>query len=152
MAYCAIEDVKSRCQKLPMSTTSKPTQAEVEAFMEECAAEIDGVLSTLGYEFPISGTKSLLILKKLNADGAAFYAMDAAFSGVSPNASTQGKNYKSEWETGINMLRRGEVILPDASTNTHRQGEPRGSGIASNFIDDDGKSTLAPFITRDQEF
>ncbi len=152
MAYCTVSDVQARCKKFTISGTSKPTETEVEGFIDQCAAELDGITATLGYTTPVTGTESLKLLKKANADGAAFYTYNAAFSAVSPNASTLGAEYQEEWKHFLSMLRRGEIILTDAPTSTHRQGEPRGSALSSNFIDDDGETCLDPFVEKDTEW
>jgi len=149
MAYCVLADVKAKCQRLPMDATSKPTLTEVTQFIDDCSEEIDGILTTLGYVVPATGTKTLKLLRKICSDGAAFYAMSAAYSGVSPNQSDQGKDYGLKYSDALRAFRKGEMTLPDAPVTANAQGQPRGSGFASSFETEDSNE---PFITRDQEF
>lgn len=143
MAYCALDDVKAKCPRLPMTATSTPTQAQVEGYIDGCTAEIDGILVALGYVVPATGMESLKLLKKICSDGAAFYSLGAAFSNVGPNRSDQGEAYRIAYKDALSALRKGESILSDAPLATHFQTEPRSSGFASNFESDSGLDNLS---------
>lgn len=154
MAYCVLADVKAKCQRLPMTAAavtpvSTPTKEQVEQFIDDCSEELDGILTTLGYVVPATGTKTLKLLRKICSDGAAAMAMDAAYTGSSPNASEQSEKYQKRYDKALDRFSSGKMTLPDAPYNTNAQGQPRGSGFASSFETEEGNE---PYVTRDQEF
>jgi hypothetical protein len=118
-----------------MTANSKPTETQVTEFISQCEATLDGVLSGLGYVTPVTGTESLKIVKKITTDGAAFYAMSAAFSGVSPNKSDQATDYRLQWKEAIKDLKDGKMILSDAPKTDEALGEPQGTGAVSSFAE-----------------
>ena len=119
MAYCAVSDVQAMMGQT-FSTTSKPTVAEVTAAIDETAAELDGVASAAGYNVPVSGDASTLIMKRMNAYGAS---VNAWHSGViADNEPARVIYWREQYTNFITRLRKGEQTLPGdtptASPNT----------------------------------
>ena len=119
MAYCAVSDVQAMMGQT-FSTTSKPTVAEVTAAIDETAAELDGVASAAGYNVPVSGDASTLIMKRMNAYGAS---VNAWHSGViADNEPARVIYWREQYANFITRLRKGEQTLPGdtptASPNT----------------------------------
>lgn len=69
MAYCTAADIGVILQ-LTYSTTSQPTQVQVEAIIDQVAAEIDLRLQTAGLSLPVSDATTLQYLKTQNINGA----------------------------------------------------------------------------------
>ena len=119
MAYCAVSDVQAMMGQT-FSTTSKPTVAEVTAAIDETAAELDGVAAEAGYNVPVSGDASTLIMKRMNAYGAS---VNAWHSGViADNEPARVIYWREQYTNFITRLRKGEQTLPGdtptASPNT----------------------------------
>ncbi len=74
MAYCLEADVEGLTQADYTSTTN-PSTSEVSGFIDARSAEIDAVLSTLGYTVPVTATTSLAILKEICKKGVAADAL-----------------------------------------------------------------------------
>ena len=109
MAYCAVSDVQAMMGQT-FSTTSKPTVAEVTAAIDETAAELDGVASAAGYNVPVSGDASTLIMKRMNAYGAS---VNAWHSGViADNEPARVIYWREQYANFITRLRKGEQTLP----------------------------------------
>lgn len=63
-AYCLKADIEAEIKDLTLSASSIPTEAQVTAFIDQESARIDSYLINR-YEIPITGTQSLLILKRI---------------------------------------------------------------------------------------
>ncbi|MDD4986953.1 MAG: hypothetical protein PHQ43_14490, partial [Dehalococcoidales bacterium] len=76
MAYCQLSDVQELVPKFPISTTTTPTQTQVESLIAKIAVEIDAVLEAQGFTVPIKAPANFVLwLETLNALGAAARAM-----------------------------------------------------------------------------
>lgn len=65
MAYATVANVTSEFKNITFSVSSPVTTAEVERFIEEADAHIEGVLSQK-YVTPITGTTSLIIVRQIS--------------------------------------------------------------------------------------
>ena len=83
MGYCNPTIVYARNSARTFTATSKPATQMVQDFIDDIAAEIDGILRTRGYALPIptTATSSLKLLEHGNALGAAMLVEQAASSG-----------------------------------------------------------------------
>lgn len=86
MAYCTITDVNSYVPQQPFTSTSVPSQAQVEAFIVQVANQINMTLANLGYATPVvSGTVALAEIRKANAWGALGLAQQSRMTAVAPD-------------------------------------------------------------------
>lgn len=65
MAYCTNAQVSSEFKGITFSASSSITDTEVDRFIEEADAEIDGKVSQV-YTTPITGTVSLIIVRTIS--------------------------------------------------------------------------------------
>ena len=124
MAYASVADVKARSPRT-IDATSKPNENQVTGFLEETAAEIDGILAAHDYQFPITGDNALKVLKSLNATGAWARSEQAAYN------SPVAEQAHIQWLSALKSLREGHIVLdaPRASdrsrARSHEAVEPR---------------------------
>lgn len=84
--YCTITDVNSYVPQSLFTSTTTPTQAQVNAYIDQIANQIDMSLTNLGYVTPvISGDKALKELRKANAWGALGLAMQSRITAIAPD-------------------------------------------------------------------
>ncbi len=168
MAYATSAQVKARAGRLASpwgSVGVYPADADLTTWLGEKAAEIDAVLAARGYTVPATGAASLA-LESLNAAGALWVALDAAFpedtgargdsqSGLAVRAAAY-----TEWSTGIAALIAGThpavLLLASASSDA---GPLAASCLASSEPDYDAQTgayadnpSFAPALARDSIF
>lgn len=116
-AYCTLAQVMAlNAQRSPYAHDTVPTRAQVEAFMDEIAAEIDTALGANGVTTPVTTPATFLTtIARLNAVGAAALAEQTGYpdSGEGSNA----QRYWDQYQTGLERLYKGEgvpVSAPDS--------------------------------------
>ncbi|KAB2865099.1 MAG: hypothetical protein F9K46_04080, partial [Anaerolineae bacterium] len=87
MPYAEIADITARLQNWPtlsaFSPSSKPTEAQVTAFINQIEGEINGVLSAEGYAaVPATGADDVNLLKMYVADKVAAKVWGVVFAGT----------------------------------------------------------------------
>jgi len=145
MPYALPSDIQSEFKKLDLSLTSAVTTAEVTEFILQTSADMDMKLA-VRYETPVTGTQSLLILKKI-AIGLVSFRIANILNlkrevPIPDNRIIQQLNYTSEYKEAkktLDEISKGDLSLPDAvelSSNT---------GIASY----NAKNDILPVWERD---
>lgn len=79
MAYAVFDDVQARAGRFGAYFTvqgRRPSQADVESFLADCAAQIDAALGSRGHATPVTGTAAAALLD-VNAYGALSRALAA---------------------------------------------------------------------------
>jgi len=111
MAYCAIADVRALNPKRTYSSSSTPTQTQVEGFITQIANEIDSILSSRGLTVPVTAPAHFLAhLEQVNAYGAAALAEMAMFPEAGmPGGTPQGSNYWAIYEKARTRLEKGDL-------------------------------------------
>lgn len=96
--YCVIGDVNALVTQAVFGTTSRPTQAQVEAFIESVALRIDATIANVGYTVPVvSGTLALALLREACAWGAAGLAQQARETAVKTAVDDRPNVGKNVW-------------------------------------------------------
>lgn len=116
MTYAAIADVTARLQNWPtlsaFSDSSKPTEAQVTAFINQIEGEVNGVLSAEGYEtVPATGADDVALLKMYVADKVAAKVWGVVYAGTDMPAVV--KLWHEDYKDFLARLRRGEQHLPN---------------------------------------
>lgn len=112
--YATLADVQARDAARQFSASSSPNAQQVGLYLRDTAAELDGILSALGYGVPIdsSATVAFGMLRGFNALGANAMVQEAA------PTSRNADQARQLWESCKAALRAGEVTLPDASPDS----------------------------------
>ena len=115
MAYATIADVQRRVRPRQFTGSSNPTLEDVTAFLDDAAAELDGILLGRGYVLPVrpQATVALGVLRRANAIGAWAMVEQAAPTGK----EGQADRAQQEWAAVQRGLRgrgpdRLELDLP----------------------------------------
>lgn len=121
MAYCTITDIRALNPKRTYSVSSTPTQAQVEALINQVAAEIDTIVSGRGLPVPVTDPSQFVAhLKQVNAYGAAALAEMGMFPESMGIAETpHGKYLWTIYSQMTAQLKKGD--LPAAI----QSGDPR---------------------------
>lgn len=135
MPYATIADVESFNAIRTFTPTSRPAISDVDRFLHETAAVLDGILAAQGYQLPVppTATAALDLFEHYNAIGGWAYTEAAA-----PESDARDISMKA-WENAQKMLRDGLIEPP---------GLPRDEGttrIRSGFAP-------TPMFTRCMEF
>ncbi len=118
MAYASIASVKSRAGALSRSwtDTSQPSNPDLEVFLDDVAAEIDGYLQARGLTPPVAGSAAANALRGVNADGGLVLALEATF----PEGTDKTiENARSRYEKTVQAIVEGThpaVALLEATT------------------------------------
>lgn len=136
MAYCLVTDVEAlNAGRTDLySTTSNPTEAQVQGFINQIAADIDAVLSASGIVVPVSPSNDFL--KFLNTMGAAALA-EAAIALRGGGTDEGPRNWR--WDT---YQKRLDLLM----VNPALSGGTSASSTAADYARSDYTSnyTTAP--------
>jgi hypothetical protein len=112
-AYATTADVQALIPELTIGPTSKPSTTEVEGFISQIEAAINGVLSAQGYSsIPATGANDVQLLKGYVATKVAALTWLAAFvSGY--EAPDKVKLWNEDFRDFMNRLRQGQQHLVD---------------------------------------
>jgi phage gp36-like protein len=118
MAYCLATDVERRFPECDFTTLTTVTTSDVEAWIDINTAEIDGRLED-AYTTPITGTKSLLIVKKIcefmtMADVEEVLAQKGI--GEDKQKKTMAERHRDAAEKMLKAIEDGLLALPDAES------------------------------------
>lgn len=116
MPYAVITDIIARLQNWPtlssFGESTRPTEAQVLAFINQIEGEINGVLSAEGYAtVPATGADDVNLLKMYVADKVAAKVWGVVFAGTEMPA--QVKAWHEDYREFLARLRRGEQHLPN---------------------------------------
>lgn len=114
MSYATIQDVQARDPTLQITASSVPNASQVSRFIEDTAAELDGILAALDYSVPIAttATQAHAMLRGFNALGANAYVQEAT-----PTSRDRDLARKL-WEDCKKALAAGNVALPGAAAGS----------------------------------
>ncbi len=111
-AYAAVADVQALIPELAIGPASKPSSAEVEAFISQIEAAINGVLSAQGYSsIPATGANDVLLLQGYVSTKVAALTWLAAF--LSDEAPDKVRLWNDDFKDFMNRLRQGQQHLVD---------------------------------------
>lgn len=146
MSYATVSDITSEFRELTVTTTSPITTAEVERFLLEADALIDTKLSNR-YTVPIvSGSVSLVLLRKIEIDIVAYRI--ASILNLKKEVPLPDKtilqdlNYTASYKVSMKLLDdlfSGKILLPDATIKTD----------SSGFADYNYANDIGPIFERD---
>ena len=109
MAYCDVADVE-QTMRLTISIDGNPNRADVEEFIDDVAAELDGIAQAAGYTVPVTTTQAVALMKRYNRICAAVATWHAGY--ISDNSPARVEYWHEQCEGFKNRLRKGEQQLP----------------------------------------
>lgn len=114
MAYCAAEDVARILQgRMTISSTSVPSNTDVEAFIAETEALINSMLASCGYTVPVTGSTDVVLLRGIVADIVAVKSYEVGFDDESPFLET----LKTKNDGIMAKIGNCELVLPDQASS-----------------------------------
>lgn len=109
MAYCDVEDIEKEMQ-LTVSIGGRPDRDDVDAIIDDVAAELDGIAQAAGYTVPVTGTQAVALMKRYNTICACVAVWHSGF--VSDAAPARVDYWDKQCEGFKSRLRKGDQQLP----------------------------------------
>lgn len=134
MSYCTISDVNGYVPQSPYTPTTTPTQAQVQAYIDQVANQIDMTLKNLGYVTPVvTGSGALIELRKANAWGALGLAQQSRITAIAPDQAVGLSVWTKMFNQWIDALSdpKNPYELADATRTGTAVIKPLGEVIAT---------------------
>lgn len=155
-SYCTISDVNALVPQSPFTSTTVPTQAQVEQFIVDISTIIDATLGNLGYTVPIpvaSAPQTKIILTRLTASGALGLALQVRLTAVSPDSALTNNVWTLRFEKWLTALKDNTdpFELPDAPRTGKQVIKPIGELMQNpmnNSVDSGLASDQSNYLTR----
>jgi hypothetical protein len=141
MAYCTLAELQRFIPRYPIDADTSPSLTDSQEFIDTVSARIDGVLVAEGYITPITGAKSLLILRSICLAGTGWYVTRVMFPQTQTGIVGE---LRSEYEMMLSQLMSGVLTLPDAPKDAANE------ALSSAVLDATGD--IEPFVTRGMQF
>jgi hypothetical protein len=128
--YVSATLVYARDSGRTYSATSQPNTSQVDGFITQIAAEIDGILAARGYETPVASaaTSALALLEHGNALGVQVLIEHSA-----PNGQGKVDMAVKLWESFKKTISEGKLEIPQIPADTSR-GLRTGTAATALFI------------------
>ena len=149
--YCVLADVEALNPHRSYSSSTIPTDTQVEDFITDYFHILNGVLDVLGITTPVesSYTKSIRVMKKLNAYAAAAEAERATASAHGMEESAHAESLWATFQNLLKLLQGGMLALEDAPRGDDARAREDERTPKGEFnLDDDGDEN-DPVFTRD---
>ncbi len=149
--YAQVSDVTQIAPQMEFSAATKPSDGDVQGFLDTVEAELNATLGNLGYTVPIPATapESIKILRLIAAYGALALALSARGFGLDPAVVDQAAFARQYYDGRIKALRSGKdpMVLPDAVTSDASPIKELGDAMGSTADD----ACLGDFASGDVE-
>lgn len=145
--YAAVSDVQALLKAvsgagITISGTSTPTTTEVEGFLDQIAAEVDGVLKGAGYgTVPASGTSDKLMIRRFVSTKAAAMTWFAGYGGFD-DVPSRVQQWEKDYDSFLTRLMDKKMRLTDQSPS---------SKIAEIYVQRYTGSTYSELLTDDDD-
>jgi hypothetical protein len=153
VAYATISDVLEAAPQIKLSGTSKPTISEAEAHLNLVSQYIDGILKGLGYDTPVTGEKSLMILKDIAISGTIAKILKSMYWGVRNPEDVGANDAWKEFQHKLRALADPDHGLTLEDAPITQQGSKVMMEIGNDplaLLEGTGNENFRP--TRDQVF
>lgn len=128
MSYTAVSDVQARLPEFPLTSTSQPSSPEVENFILQIEATVNGVLLFQDYPtVPVTGESDVAMLRGFVAAKVAAMTWLAAFG--ADDAPDKVKQWSDDFASFLNRLRQGQQRLVDQAPGVTQENEVRFTSI-----------------------
>lgn len=117
--YAAHADVEALLAgRAAFSSTSKPTDAQVDGFCSQITIELNGVLAGAGYATPVTDTDALKPVKLYCCYGAAYLAERARYPERKASEEDPAEEWWERYQNALEMIRAGELAAPLSTAST----------------------------------
>ena len=150
--YVSVADLQARMPQFTLKTDSKPSIADAELLLGDVEAEVDAILTNLGYVVPVTGALSTRIVQSIVCDGAIARILRARSAGVGGDAAGKSaelaqKCYDDRLKALAAPREENPLELTDCVRTDLRTDKPIYQ-IGARLYDDDGDK-IEPRTTRD---
>jgi hypothetical protein len=141
MAYSALTDIQNEFKSVVFSASSTPTSTAVQGFIAEADQYIDSRIG-LRYQVPVTGSKSLIILKSISIGLVAGRVKEIQrVKTASPqlNQDSRDGDPAKEAKERLGLIVEGLLLLPDATLVSAANGVSSGAlsaGATARFKKD----------------
>lgn len=142
--YADITNVQARLPGRSITSTSKPSQAQIEAWIDEAEAYLGAAIEGGGGSLPDVGSRGATILRSLVCDYAEAHTRMAHAAAGGDGANDDGKDSLDKWYGKLAEIERGNSGWV-ASMTSSSESKIRGSN--TNTTADD---YIAPEFERDE--
>lgn len=162
MAYASIDDLRDFLPRYKIDDTTQPNAVQATGYLSLVSTTMDSVLAARGYDVPIIGVESLILLKNINLLGAAYWTTRIMFPSATNGMVTE---LRDEYGMLMKMLVDGQIQLPDATTSPDNEAlfsdidspDPYCDRVTTTSTWNGGYDVYtpngnAPFITRREQF
>lgn len=137
--YAALSDVQARLPGRTFSATSKPTIAQVEAWLEEAEAMVLGSIRAAQIAVPGVADDGAKIIRSWMVDYAEGHTRQAHAAGAGVNASDDGKDMVDAFRELLVNVRRygsdyGPMLANGAATGAVAIRAPNTDQAADDYI------------------
>ena len=122
MVYVDTDDVGAKLQHLTLSTTSDPTIAETEQFVDQVEAQVNARLNGVGIETPITDADKLNVIRPVVVNGVVAEVLRSI-----DMESEAAATYQKLFEDAIKAIERRPAIMDTATSYTAPGGSGRGT-------------------------
>lgn len=164
MAYADVAALKGRAGRLAgaWTSTSEPSDADLERFLDAVAAELDAVFASMGFGVPIEDITAAGALEGLNAAAALLIAIDATWPGGAGGAEVAAlrDDLRAQVKAAMDAIAAGTyqavVVLTSGSAgqgaNNFWSKEPNYGLLTTGFADRLLSVNMRPAVYRDSKF
>lgn len=132
MAYASVPDIRTMISIKTIDGQSDPSIQQVAQIINDVAADVDTVLSSGGYDVPVSTTATVAwgFLRQLNAYGAAMRVEASGAKGEkSEHLAFLERQFNRRWD----QLIKGDISLAGVEASAESSA-PRAGGIATSMF------------------
>lgn len=142
--YATILDVQARLPGRSITSSSKPSQLQIETWLDEAEAYLAGAIEGGGGSLPTVGSRGATILRSLVCDYAEAHTRMAHAAAGGDGGNDDGKDLLDKWYGKLNEIERGNAGWVASMTSTDT------SKIRGANTDTSADDYLAPEFNRDE--
>lgn len=150
MAYTTLADIQRTIPQVKIDQKSRPTDTEVESMIGQVEAELNVIVSSVGFVVPVTGTSSIAILRGMVASEVASRVLITQFAGIRNPDDLGADRFHNAYAEKIRALvdPNNPFTLPDATIQDIAQKLTAGvSSIFTGYQSDEDR-----VITRETVF
>ena len=109
MAYATVDQVQKRNPYRCINATSEPAIEDVQEWLDEAEALVDGVLATIGVSTPVTATAGIRIIRNKIITYVAGLVQQAYAHSGGDGGNVDGNDFVEAWEAWLESLLNDSV-------------------------------------------